>query len=192
MTDYNKLMKDEIKKNCGGKKTILLHSCCAPCSSSVIEILSSFFDITVFYYNPNILPKQEYETRMEEQKKYLQKLNIPFIEGEYNPLDFAFAIRGKENLPEKSERCKCCYEFRIRKTAELAAAKNFDFFTTTLSVSPHKNCEWINEIMQNMEEEYKVKHLPCDFKKEGGFLRSIELSKENLFYRQTYCGCRSN
>lgn len=188
-TDFNVEMKKVISE-LQGRKTLLLHSCCAPCSSSVIEKLSLHFDISVFYYNPNILPKKEYEKRKNEQKKYLQSINIDFIEGDYNQEDFTTAILGKENLPELSERCKSCYYFRINETAKFARDNNFDFFTTTLSVSPHKNVEWINQIMQELEKKYKVKHLPSDFKKENGYLRSIEMSKQLKFYRQNYCGCR--
>lgn len=187
--DFNEEMKKCLKE-LNGKKRLLLHSCCAPCSSSVIEKLNPYFEITVFYYNPNILPKEEYCKRKSEQKNYLKNIDIKFIEGEYYSGDFFKAIIGKEHLPEKSIRCKECYRFRLEQTAQIAKEKDFDFFTTTLSVSPHKNVEWINEIMQDLEDKYNIKHLPSDFKKENGYLRSIHLSKDLNFYRQNYCGCR--
>lgn len=180
----------ETIKNLEGRKTLLLHSCCAPCSSSVLERLKDYFDITVFYYNPNIAPFDEYNRRLEEQITLLKKLNICYIIGEYEKQDFFSAIKGYENFPEGSERCKNCYEFRLKRTAILAKQKNFDFFTTTLSVSPHKNAEWINEIGLNFEKEFGVKFLVADFKKKNGYLRSLQLSKEYGLYRQEYCGCK--
>lgn len=188
--NYNQQMNEIIAKLKGVRKTLLLHSCCAPCSSAVIEKLAPYFDITVFYYNPNILPKEEYERRKNEQKKLLEILNINFIEGDYNQQDFVCAINGKEELPEGSERCKECYRFRLEKTAQLSKEKSFDFFTTTLSISPHKNSVWINEILCELEEKYKTKALPSDFKKGNGYLRSTELAKKYNLYRQDYCGCR--
>lgn len=190
MIDFNQEMKKNIDNLHGNKPSLLLHSCCAPCSSAVIEKLQPFFDITVFYYNPNILPRQEYEKRKLEQKNFLDSMGIEFIEGDYDPKMFSLAISGMEDLSEGSERCKGCYRFRIEETAKVAENQKFDFFTTTLTVSPHKNVDWINEIMQNMEIKYKIKHLPSDFKKESGYLRSVELSKKLGFYRQNYCGCR--
>jgi predicted adenine nucleotide alpha hydrolase (AANH) superfamily ATPase len=187
--DFNEGMK-EIIKGLKERKKLLLHSCCAPCSSAVIEKLSPFFDITVFYYNPNILPKNEYERRKEEQKRLLKILNINFIEGEYDVQAYIEAIKGMENLAEGSEKCRQCYKFRLDRTAKLGKERNFDFFTTTLSVSPHKNSAWINEIMQELEKTYAIKYLPSDFKKEGGYMRSIQLSKKYDLYRQKYCGCR--
>lgn len=185
----NENMRDTIK-GFKGEKTLLLHSCCAPCSTAVIEKLFCHFDITVFYYNPNILPKKEYEKRKGEQKKLLDLLNVKFIEGNYEPEKFAYAIRGKENILEGSERCKECYRFRLEETAKLAKLKKFDFFTTTLSISPYKNADWINEIMLELEEDYDIKCLPSDFKKENGYLRSIELGEKYNLYRQKYCGCK--
>ncbi len=179
-----------IKDLNGEKKSLLLHSCCGPCSSSVIEKLSTYFNITVYYYNPNILPAEEYNKRKEEQKRLLDILKINFIEGEYNTQHFACAIKGKESLSEVSERCKECYRFRLENTAKTAKERGFDYFTTTLSVSPHKNADWINEILIYCENKYGVKCLPSDFKKENGYLRSIELAKQYKLYRQKYCGCR--
>ena len=169
-------------------KTLLLHSCCAPCSSSVLEQLKNEFDITVLYYNPNIYPETEYLKRLNEQIDYLNKINIKYIIANYDPNEYNDAIKGKEHLPEKSSRCFQCYKFRLEKTAEIAKSKNFDYFTTTLSVSPHKNATFINEIGTSLSSE-KCKFLSSDFKKKNGYLRSIQLSKENNFYRQTYCGC---
>ena len=171
------------------KPTLLLHSCCAPCSSSVLERLCQNFDVTVLYYNPNIYPKQEYDRRLQEQKTFLKKIGIKMIEGEYNETEYLAAISGKEHLPEKSSRCFCCYQFRLAKTAEFAQKLGFDFFTTTLSVSPHKNAEKINEIGQTLETQTS-KFFAANFKKQNGYLRSLELSKIHNFYRQSYCGCK--
>ena len=177
------------------KKNLLLHSCCAPCSSSVIEKLSSYFNITVFFYNPNILPKNEYEKRKKEQINFINinnekfNNNINFIEGDYDPNIFFSCITGKEKLGEGSVRCKECYKMRIEKTAEYAKKNNFDFFGTTLSVSPHKNSNWINEIMIEISNKLGIKPLLAGFKKENGYLRSLELSKSYNLYRQNYCGC---
>ena len=193
----------EIISNLNGRKTLLLHSCCGPCSSAVIERLQNFFDITVFYYNPNIFPKDEYEKRKKEQIRLIEILNsksenkIIFLDSDYNPSEFAKAICGFENEKEGSERCKHCYSFRLEKTAHIAEKNGFNFFGTTLSVSPHKNAAWINEILIEHENEIlkhggKTKALLADFKKENGYLRSLQLSKEFELYRQDYCGCRPN
>lgn len=198
--NYNETMK-QIINNLEGRKTLLLHSCCAPCSSSVIERISKFFDITVFYFNPNILPKEEYERRKNEQIRLIEEFNkvapnkINFIDGDYDPNVFSKAIRGFENEVEGSERCKRCYEFRLERAAEHASKMNFDFFGTTLSISPHKNSNWINEILKELENKlkndgFKTRALFADFKKENGFLRSLELSKQFGLFRQDYCGCR--
>jgi len=179
------------------KPSILLHSCCAPCSSSVIERLENHFKTCVFFYNPNILPHAEYEKRFAEQKKFLLEKGIRLIEGNYQTDAFAKATNGLEHLGEKSIRCKECYRFRLEKTFEEACKGSFDFFTTTLTVSPHKNAKWVKEILENIpqfsifnfQSSIKPKPLFIDFKKEGGFQRSIELSKVYGFYRQTHCGC---
>lgn len=170
------------------KPTLLLHSCCAPCSSSVIEKLNNYYDLTVFYYNPNIFPKKEYEKRLAEQNQYLEKIGIPLITGEFENKKYLEAMKEYSNQKERDFRCYVCYKFRLEKTAEIAKQKKFDFFTTTLSVSPHKNAKWINEIGQSLEAE-NCKFLVADFKKENGYFRSLELSKQNNFYRQNYCGC---
>lgn len=176
-------------------KKLLLHSCCAPCSSYVLEYLSQYFSITIFYFNPNIFPEQEYNRRLEEQKRLIIELNetlenkVNFIEGEFNPAEFYNTVKGLEYEREGSSRCFLCYELRLRHTAMLAKADKFDYFTTTLSVSPHKNAERINEIGERLTEEFGIKHLPCDFKKREGYKRSLELSEKYGLYRQSYCGC---
>ncbi len=173
--------------------SLLLHSCCAPCSSYVLEYLSQYFRITVFYYNPNIYPASEYHTRAAEQRRFLQVLParypISFTEGEYLPKDFYDCARGMEHLPEGGERCFACYRLRLAKTARMAADQGFDYFATTLSVSPLKNAEKLNEIGEQLAHEYQVRWLPNDFKKKNGYKRSTELSKEYGMYRQDYCGC---
>ena len=188
MTNFDKEF-EEIVNNLHGKKKLLLHSCCAPCSSSVLERLKDNFDVTVFYYNPNIAPFSEFERRLKEQIKLLEKLKISYIIGEYKHEDFLNAIKGFESYPEGSLRCRHCYYFRMKELARLAKDRSFDYFTTTLSVSPHKNAQWINEIGKELEKEFDVKFLTSDFKKKNGYLRSLQLSKEYGLYRQEYCGC---
>ena len=172
---------------------LFLHSCCAPCSSYVLEYLSEYFEITVFYYNPNIYPPEEYHERAAEQKRFIEqfpaKHPISYIEGEYDTKRFYEMARGLEKVPEGGERCFQCYELRMRESAMLAKMGGFDYFTTTLSISPLKNAEKLNEIGEMLEEEYGVKHLTSDFKKKNGYKRSTELSKEYELYRQDYCGC---
>ena len=173
--------------------TLLLHSCCAPCSSYVLEYLSQYFRITVFYYNPNIYPQEEYEKRMAEQEKLIKQLQtknpVAFIKGEYDTSRFYNITKGLENLKEGEIRCFACYELRLNEAALIAKNGNFDYFTTTLSVSPLKNAAKINEIGEKAGMKYGVRHLPSDFKKRGGYLRSIQLAKEQGLYRQNYCGC---
>lgn len=177
----------------GEKKTLLLHSCCAPCSSYVLEYLSRYFYITVFYYNPNIYPPEEYDTRVKEQKRLVSQmpvsLPVQVAEGAYEPERFFEMAEGMEQLPEGGERCFRCYELRMRKAAEYAAAHGFDYFTTTLSISPLKNAGKLNEIGLKLAEETGVPYLVSDFKKKNGYKRSIELSAEYELYRQNYCGC---
>ena len=172
---------------------LFLHSCCAPCSSYVLEYLYEYFEITVFYYNPNIYPPEEYHERAAEQKRFIEqfpaKHPISYIEGEYDTKRFYEMARGLEKVPEGGERCFQCYELRMRESAMLAKMGGFDYFTTTLSISPLKNAEKLNEIGEMLEEEYGVKHLTSDFKKKNGYKRSTELSKEYELYRQNYCGC---
>lgn len=173
------------------KPTLLLHACCAPCSSYVIEYLNKYFDITIYYYNPNIYPQNEYTRRMNELKKFLKetKYNIKLIEETYIPDEYYKSIKGYEKLGERSERCYKCYELRMRKSCTYAKKNNFDYFTTTLSISPYKNSTWINEIGEKLSDEYNIKYLYSDFKKKNGYKRSLELSKEYNLYRQDYCGC---
>ena len=183
---------DEIQNN-SKTPTLLLHSCCAPCSSYVLEYLSQYFKLTVFYYNPNISPKEEYIKRVEEQKRLISQLPVKnpvdFIEGDYEPQDFYDIAKGLEQVPEGGERCFNCYKLRLEKTAKLAYDLNMDYFTTTLSISPYKNALKLNEIAEELSEIYSVKNLPSDFKKKEGYKRSIQLSKEYDLYRQDYCGC---
>ena len=173
------------------KPTLLLHACCAPCSSYVLEYLHKYFDITIYYYNPNIYPENEYMRRMNELKKFLNetKYNIKLIEEKYIPDEYYNAVKGLEKLGEKSERCYKCYEFRMKKSCIYAKNNNFDYFTTTLSISPYKNSIWINEIGKKLSDEYGIKYLYSDFKKKNGYKRSLELSRKYNLYRQDYCGC---
>lgn len=173
--------------------TLLLHSCCAPCSSYVLEYLSQYFCITVFYYNPNIYPEEEYRMRVREQQEFIRrfpaKYPISFLEGDYDTARFYEIAKGLEQLPEGGGRCFRCYELRLREAGELAREKGFDYFTTTLSISPLKNAEKLNEIGQRIGAELGVAYLCSDFKKKNGYKRSTELSKEYGMYRQDYCGC---
>lgn len=193
--NYQRQLDQIIKRNqsTGRKPRLLLHVCCAPCSSYVLEYLHSFFEITVFYYNPNITPEAEYLKRIRELRRFIREAGyeeeVHFIEGTYEPNVFFTMARGMEDLPERGERCYHCYELRLREAARIAAEQDADYFTTTLSISPHKNAAWINEIGKRLEEEFHVAHLPSDFKKKGGYLRSIELSRTYSLYRQDYCGC---
>lgn len=186
----NKIL-DTIEKE-GTRPGLFLHACCAPCSSYVLEYLTRYFDITVFYYNPNISPKEEYEKRVEEIKRFIALVHsgkVTLMEGIYHPEDFYETVKGMENLKEGSERCYRCYELRLRESARLAAEYGFDYFTTTLSISPYKNAGWLNEIGVRLGEEYGVPYLVSDFKKKNGYKRSIVLSAEYGLYRQDYCGC---
>ncbi len=188
--NYNLKMKNIIKA-LDGKKSLLLHSCCAPCSSAVLERLSEQFDITVLYYNPNLDSHEEFERRVDEQRRLIRQLNcgIKLLTVDYEPQEYYSVVKGHEKDAEGGERCSICFELRLDKTAKIAAEKNFDFFTTTLSISPHKNSQVLNEIGGRVSEKYDVDYLYSDFKKEDGYKRSIELSKEYDLYRQDYCGC---
>ena len=177
-------------------KHLFLHSCCAPCSSYVLEYLRNYFRITVFYYNPNISFEQEYQKRVAEQKRLINAYNrggtgypIDVIEGDYEPEVFYDMAAGLEECPEGGERCFLCYELRLRKTVQQALDRNYDYFCTTLSISPLKNAKKLNEIGEQLAEEYKIKWLVSDFKKKDGYKRSIELSAMYDLYRQDYCGC---
>lgn len=172
---------------------LLLHSCCAPCSSYVLEYLSNYFEITVFYYNPNIYPETEYTKRILEQQKLIDDMEfkhpVSFVAGEYEKEKFYEMAKGLEDVKEGGSRCMKCYELRLRETAELAKAGEYDYFTTTLSISPLKNAAKLNEIGQRLAQEYGVEYLVSDFKKKNGYKRSTELSKIYGLYRQDYCGC---
>ncbi len=172
---------------------LLLHSCCAPCSSYTLEYLSDYFDITVYYFNPNISPKSEFEKRFAEQKRLIEALpaknKIHLIRGDYDYNEFLKIAKGLETVREGGERCFKCYRLRLEKTAALAKENGFDYFCTTLSISPLKNSLKINEIGFDIAEKYGVKWLPSDFKKREGYKRSIELSREYELYRQNFCGC---
>lgn len=193
--NYQKETDKIIKKieEEGSAPKLMLHSCCAPCSSYTLEYLSDFFEISVFYYNPNIYPKEEFEKRFAEQKRLIEALpaknRISLIKGEYNPNEFFEIAKGLEDAKEGFERCFKCYRQRLEKTAEIAKENNFDFFCTTLSISPLKNSQKINEIGFETAERFGVKWLPSDFKKKEGYKRSIELSREYDLYRQDFCGC---
>ncbi len=175
------------------KLNLLLHACCAPCSSHVLELLNEQYNITIYFYNPNITKEEEYKKRVEELKRFLKEApfacNVLLQEGEYEPELFFEMSKGLEDEPERGSRCYRCYELRMRKTAEMARKKGYDVFTTTLSISPHKNATWLNEIGEQLSEEYGINYLYSDFKKKNGYARSIELSKEYGLYRQNFCGC---
>lgn len=177
----------------GKRPTLLLHSCCAPCSSYVLEYLSEFFEITVFYYNPNIFPDSEYEKRVKEQEMLIQtmdlKSEVHFQAGNYDKERFYQMAKGLEEVREGGSRCFSCYELRLRETAEEAKKGGYDYFTTTLSISPLKNSQKLNEIGQSVAEEYGLQYLVSDFKKKNGYKRSVELSEIYGLYRQDYCGC---
>lgn len=184
---------DNLLNNLEGTPKLLLHTCCAPCSSYCIEYLSNYFDITVLYYNPNISPKEEYEKRKQEQIRFLKefpsknKLDILDIDYDYN--DFLSIAKGLEQEKEGGRRCHKCYLLRLEKTAQIAKKYHFDYFGTTLTVSPYKNSKVLNEIGKVLQEKYNVAYLFSDFKKKEGYKRSIELSKIYHLYRQDYCGC---
>lgn len=194
----------KIQQRGGEAPKLLLHSCCAPCSSYVLEYLSQFFQITVLYYNPNIYPQEEYDMRVEEQKTFIERfskkaseqtepdrkfLAIDFVEGRYEKERFYQAVKGLEDIPEGGERCFQCYELRLREAAEYALRLGMDYFTTTLSISPLKNADRLNEIGERLAKEYGIAYLSSDFKKKNGYKRSVELSQEYGMYRQDYCGC---
>ena len=173
------------------RPSLLLHSCCGPCSSYVMEYLAQYFDITIFYYNPNISPAAEFQFRAEEQQRLIREmdLGVSFLLGKYEPERFFSLAKGHEAEPEGGERCFKCYRLRLEEAARAAKAGGFSYFTTTLSISPLKNAAKINEIGEELAEIYHVQHLPSDFKKKNGYKRSIELSHEYDLYRQNYCGC---
>ena len=186
-TNYNNLLK-ELISTLEYKPKLLLHSCCGPCSTHVIFVLENHFDITVIYYNPNIEPEEEYLKRKNEQIKFLKEKNIPLLDIDYNHDEFIKLSRGLENEPEGGKRCSLCINHRLVVTKEKALENHFEYFGTTLTVSPHKNSELINNL-GNALQDNKIKYLFSDFKKENGYLDSIRLAKEYNLYRQDYCGC---
>lgn len=193
MKPYEKDLYEIIEKYKNEKPTLLLHSCCAPCSTQVIDFLYKYFYLTVFFYNPNIYPLDEYEKRKNNQITLIEKLKsegkeIKYIDGDYDSDLFEQIAHGYENEKEGGERCSLCFELRLQKTAELANKLNFNFFSTTLTVSPHKNSELIEKIGRKFDD--KSKFFFYDFKKKDGYKKSIEFSKKYNLYRQNYCGCR--
>ena len=195
MTNYQKILDKTIEQHAGRNETpsLLRHACCAPCSSYVLEYLSQFFSITVFYYNPNITEESEYRKRVAEEQRLISELpaknKISFIEGRYDPERFFEMAKGKEDIPEGGARCFDCYRLRIAETANIAKEKGFDYFTTTLSISPLKNAQKLNEIGGEEAARTGVPYLFSDFKKREGYKRSIQLSAQYNLYRQNYCGC---
>ena len=191
--NYQIILDKEIQALDGRRPSLLLHSCCGPCSTYVLEYLSQYFNITVFYYNPNIYPPEEFEKRTVEQKKLIEKMfpdkSVGFVEGRYDDNRFYEAVKGLEDLPEGGERCFKCYRLRLEETAKKSKEDGFEYFTTTLSISPHKNAQKLNEIGEAVAQEYGLKYLLSDFKKKNGYKRSCELSAEYEIYRQDYCGC---
>ena len=187
--ELDKTLQEITKRNIRPK--LLLHACCAPCSSYVLEYLTNYFDITVFYYNPNISPENEYLHRVNEIKRLISEMcpSVKFIEGRYEPQKFYEMAKGSENAPERGERCLKCYRMRLEESAVTAKQGNFDYFTTTLSISPQKDSHVLNSIGKEISEIYGVPYLFSDFKKKGGYKRSIELSAKFHLYRQNFCGC---
>ena len=188
------LAKINKENECTGScPRLFLHSCCAPCSSYVLEYLSDYFEITDFFYNPNIEPEEEYRHRESELIRLISEMDlrhpVHFQAGRYDPSEYYESVKGLEHIHEGGERCFACYRLRMEEAAKHAAEGEYDYFTTTLSISPLKNASKINEIGQELEAVYEVKHLPSDFKKKGGYQRSIQLSKEHGLYRQDFCGC---
>lgn len=184
---------DQLISSLEGTPKLLLHSCCAPCSSYCLEYLSQYFLITVLYYNPNISPEEEFFKRASEQKRLISELPVrnpvSLVVDEYAPNEFYNMVKGYEDCPEGGERCFICYRLRLERAARYAAENNFDYFCSTLSISPLKNAQKLNEIGAELSEIYKVAALPNDFKKKGGYQRSIELSRQYQLYRQNFCGC---
>lgn len=188
-TNYNKIMEDIIEK-LDFKPKLLLHACCGICSSSVLERLETYFDITVLFYNPNIYPKEEYDKRYETLKKLITHYEVNLKEIGYDSDKFDDVSIGLEDEKEGGKRCIKCFNLRLEESARYAKENDFDYFCTTLSVSPHKNSEVLNNIGKALEEKYDIKYLYSDFKKKEGFKRSNELSKKYELYRQNYCGCK--
>ncbi|MBP3344706.1 MAG: epoxyqueuosine reductase QueH [Clostridia bacterium] len=171
-------------------KKLLLHSCCGPCSTQVIDVLKKDYDITIYYYNPNLDTDEEYNLRLSEQKRFCKEVGIPVVEDGYNPEEFLSRVKGLENEREGGARCSVCFRLRLEKTAQKAKSLGFDLFGTTLTVSPHKNAEIINAIGKAVEEKCSVEFLEGNYKKQDGYKKSIEFSKKYNLYRQNYCGCK--
>ncbi len=191
--NYSLLLDEKIRSFNGKKPSLLLHVCCAPCSSYVLEYLSKHFEITLLYFNPNISPESEYNFRLQELHRLTEQMpldcDVSIIDGRYDPNDFQKISNGLENIVEGGERCFRCYRLRLGETADIAREKGFDFFTTTLSISPYKNAAKLNEIGAQEAERTETQYLFSDFKKKNGYKRSCELSEEYSLYRQDYCGC---
>lgn len=193
--NFQKELEKIIEQNekDGVVPSLLLHSCCAPCSSYCLEYLSQYFKITVLYYNPNLYPAEEYDRRVSEQRRLIAALpsenEISLVEMRGEPEEFYLAVKGLEHIREGGERCFACFRLRLERTAEYAGKNGFDYFTTTLTISPLKNAAKLNEIGEEVAERFNVRHLPSDFKKKNGYKRSVELSKTYELYRQDYCGC---
>lgn len=194
--NYDQILLNLLEKhqNNGEVPKVLLHSCCAPCSSYVIEYLSKYCDLTILYYNPNISPIDEYEKRKREQRRLIEEIpkvhELNMIDCDYDNDLYEDAIKGLENEPERGNRCSVCFRLRLEKTAKMAKDNSYDYFGTTLTVSPYKNSSLINEIGLELEKQYGISFLISDFKKRNGYKRSIELSREYELYRQDYCGCK--
>lgn len=191
MENYNRLMEktlQEIKKQ-GAKPTLLLHACCAPCASACIERLKDYFALTVYFYNPNIDGAEEYHKRARELKRFCDDFGVDYIIEDYNSKEFYSAVKGLEEEKECGKRCSVCYALRLKKATEFAKQNGYEYITTTLTISPLKDAQRLNEIGGALSQKIGVKFLPSDFKKKGGYLRSIELSREYGLYRQNYCGC---
>jgi len=192
--NYKQIFDEEIElvKKAEKKPTLLLHACCAPCSSAVIERLNDIFDITLFFYNPNIYPKSEFDFRLDELKRLIEEMNfsnITILSPDYDNSEFERIARGYEDIPEGGVRCKQCYRLRLERSVAFAAENNFDYVTTTLSISPYKNATLLNEIGIELGKRYGIKYLCSDFKKNDGYKRSCQLSGIYNLYRQNYCGC---
>ena len=190
-TNYQRELDNIVAKlqQEGKRPSLLLHACCAPCSSYCVEYLSKYFDIALYYYNPNIESKEEFDKRFNEFKKIYDRFGVKAIEAEYIPEEFYAAIKGYEDCKEGGDRCTICYKLRLQKTLEYAVANNYDYFASTLSISPYKDADRLNSIGYEISKEAPIIYLVNDFKKKGGYLRSTELSKEMGLYRQDYCGC---
>ena len=194
-TNYQLLLDQQLNNITQGqdRPSLLLHACCAPCSSYVLEYLNDYFDITLYFYNPNIAPKEEFVFRAKELERLINEMplknKVQLIIPDYSPIPFEIIAKGKEHLPERGLRCTDCYALRLQKTFDIAQEKKFDYFSTTLSISPHKDAERLNTIGRALAQNSNVKWLFSDFKKKNGYKRSIELSEKYSLYRQNYCGC---